>query len=111
MPGSEFSVSTESPSRLSGRTSPVLHSGSSQTNGLGLGSVRASRTSFDIPDDPELFQHEQDEVHDVHLIPSVEPVVGIGRMRVMVVVPPFPQVEESNERVIARRTRSPRRTL
>ena len=46
----------------------MMSSGSRQTKGQGLGSVPASRTSFDIPDDPELFQHEQDEIHDVHLI-------------------------------------------
>src|ERR671931_1119999 len=61
----------------------LLHSGARQiatTNGLGLGSGRASRSALDIPDDPEFFEHEEHEIHDVHLIPPVEPVMGIARI-------------------------------
>src|SRR5439155_12254804 len=82
-----------------------------QTDGRRLGLPGPSRPTLDVPDDPELFQHEQHEVGDVQLIPPVEPGVRVGRMRVMVVVPSLPQVEEGDERVVARGARPARRTL
>src|SRR5436309_1998172 len=60
-------------------SAPLPDSGRRQSDRPGLVSLRALRSSFDVPDDPELFQHKQDDVHDVHLIPSVESVVSVAR--------------------------------
>src|SRR5947207_8933579 len=79
--------------------------------------VRSSRApsllSFflHIPDHPEFLEHEQHGVHDIHLIPLVKSMMGIGGIRVMVVVPAFAEVEQGHNRVIARRARSARWTL
>src|SRR5436190_9858850 len=50
-------------------------------SGLGRGSVPAFRASLHVPDDPELLEPEQDDIHDVQLVPAVEPVVRAGRDR------------------------------
>src|ERR1043166_4705316 len=73
--------------------------------------ARAFGTSLDIPDDPELLQRQQHEVDDVQLISPVEAVVGVAGMRMMVVMPAFPQIEERDHGVVPGGAGPSRRTL
>lgn len=52
--------------------------------------VRAGTPSLvQFPNNPALRQQQQDDIYQIPLIPSIEPVMSAGGIGVMVMVPPL----------------------